>query len=230
MTDQEHSRKNNQKCFKQIQILIVERNKPEGQSTQRVTDRALRSGNKSETITPAILCLLDYILGNMIIHYSRSRVLHARQGFDDVPEIIREENLLERGIKLIYLLIGRADGGLPAGSVLRSVEKLLDFLFKKQPRVMTVIGGIVLDPMDGPDIRSNMLEINQKLASLAQNDHHWLFFNPNASISVAGETQRQFFDRDRKVNKAGCRFIAQGLVATSKAARMLQNYNILPPK
>lgn len=185
---------------------------------------------RQENNKPAVLCLLDYVLGNMIIHYSRSRVLHARQGFDDVSEIISEEGLLDDAIKLIYLLVGRADSKLSPISVVRSVEKLLEFFSRKQPRVMTVIGGVIIDPTDSLEIRSNIQEINQRLASLAQNDHHWIFFDPNVSISIAGETQRRFFDKDRKINKPGCRFIAQGVVATSKAARMLQNYNVLPPK
>lgn len=87
-----------------------------------------------------------------------------------------------------------------------------------------------MDPLDSPIVRGYIQEFNQNLAALAQQDHHWLFFDPNTSISVAGEPQKRYFDKDRKINKAGCRFIAQGLVATSKAARMLQNFGILPPR
>lgn len=181
-------------------------------------------------IKPAVLCILDFMLGNMIIHYSRTRVLHPRQGFDDLPEIIREENILDEFIKLVYLLMGRADILSLPGVTMASVKKSLDALSKQQPRVMVVLGAILVDPLDPINVRNQIQDFNQKLASLAQQDHHWLFFDPNISISVAGEPQKRFFDKDRKINKAGCRFIAQGLVATSKAARMLQNYSILPPR
>lgn len=179
---------------------------------------------------PTILCLLDYTLGNLMIHYSRTRVLHARQGFEDILEVVREEQLMANGIKLIYMLVGRADCSSPPGSVIRNVEKLLDGLTRINPRIMIVIGGVVMDPADSTNAKASVMEINQRLAKLAENDHHWIFFNPNISISVAGEPQKRFFDKERRVNKAGCRFIAQALVATSKSARMLQNYDLIPLK
>lgn len=91
-------------------------------------------------IKPAVLCILDHMLGNMIIHYSRTRVLHPRQGFEDLPEIIREEQILDEFIKLIYLLMGRADVLSLPGSAISSVKKCLDALSRKQPRVMVVLG------------------------------------------------------------------------------------------
>lgn len=166
----------------------------------------------------------------MVIHYSRMRRVHPRQGFDDVLEILREEKLLDDGIKLIYLLIGRADLDQSPGSVIISVEKLLEGFSRSQPRVLTVLGAILMTPWDSTSTKEKIKEINQSLSVLAEKDHHWLYFNTNVSISVAGEVQKRFFDREGRVNKAGCRFIAQGLVASSKAARMLQNYHILPPK
>lgn len=179
---------------------------------------------------PAVLCLLDHVLGNMVIHYSRTRRIHPRQGFEDILEIVREEKLLDEGIKLIYLLVGRADVYQSSGSVIISVEKLLEGFSRIQPRVLTVVGAVLSVPSDTHDVRANIREINLSLASLAEKDHHWLYFNTNLSVSVAGEVQKRFFDREMKVNKAGCRFIAQGLVASSKAARMLQNYHVLPLK
>lgn len=179
---------------------------------------------------PAVLCLLDHMLGNMIIHYSRTRIIHSRQGFEDILEIVNEEKLLDNGIKMVYLLAGRADVSQPPGSVVRAVEKLLDGLAKIQPRILIVIGAILGGPADSMYIRNNLEEINVRLADLANRDHHWLFFNPNLSISVAGEVQKRFFDKEERVNKPGCRFIAQGLVSTSKAARLLQKYHVLPPR
>lgn len=180
--------------------------------------------------TPTVLCLLDHVLGNMVIHYSRTRRIHPRQGFDDILEIVHEESLLDDHIKLIYLLVGRADAGSSPGSVVLSVEKLLEGFSRAQPRVLTVIGAVLVAPSDSINIRTNIGDINAQLARLADKDHHWLFFDPNVSISVAGEVQKRFFDKEGRVNKAGCRFVAQGLVATSKAAHMLQKYHILPPK
>lgn len=180
--------------------------------------------------SPAVLCLLDHVLGNMVIHYSRTRIIHPRQGVDDVLEIIHEENLLDNNIKLIYLLVGRADVFSPPVSVVHAVEKLLEGFSKLQLRVLTLVGAILVTPTDTQNMRTNIGEINAQLARLADRDHHWLFFNPNVSVSIAGEVQRRFFDKEGRLNKAGCRFVAQGLVATSKAARMVQNYHILPPK
>lgn len=179
---------------------------------------------------PTVLCLLDHILGNMVIHYSRTRVIHPRQGFDDVLEIIREEKLLDQGIKLIYLLVGRADVYQPPGLVIHSMEKLLGGFSRIQPRVLTVLGGILNTPADEFSISENIKEINRRLAELAGRDHHWLYFDPNVSVSVAGQVQKRFFDKEGRLNKPGCRFMAQGLVATSKAARLLQNYYNLPTK
>lgn len=209
-------------------------NKPKNAIVDAIKEKESASIKTPDTPSvrrdPTILCLLDYILGNLTIHYSRTRVIHARQGFDDILEVVREENLLANGIKLIYLLIGRADCFAHPGSVIRSAEKLLDGLTRINPRIMIVIGGIISDPADSTNVRTNAVDINQKLAKLAENDHHWVFFNPNISISVAGEPQKRFFDKEGKVNKAGCRFIAQALVATSRSARMLQNYDLIPLK
>lgn len=179
---------------------------------------------------PTVLCVLDHILGNLTIHYSRTRVLHPRQGIEDVLEVIKEEKLLNDGIKLVYLLAGRPDASVSPMTFSHNMEKLLDGMSKLVPRLMVVIGGVLMDPLDGRDIKTNITEINSKLAVLADSDHHWLYFNSNASISIGGESQKRFFDKMGKVNKAGCRFIAQGLVASSKAARMLQNFTYLPPK
>lgn len=174
--------------------------------------------------------MLDYVLGNLIIHYSKTRILHPRQGFGDLFEVITEEHLLTNSTKLVYLLVGRAEVQSPPGSVIEALETLLENVSKEQPRVMTVLGAVLISPWDSITTRANIVEINQRMAKLAERDHHWLYFNSNHSVSLAGEPQKRFFDRDGKLNKPGCRFLAQGLVATSKAARMLQNYNDLPPK
>lgn len=179
---------------------------------------------------PTVLCILDHILGNLIIHYSRTRVLHPRQGVEDVLEVIREENLLADGIKLVYLLAGRPDISLSPGTFGRNVEKLLDGMARIVPRIMIVIGAVLVDPSDGSQMLDNIREMNARLSRIAEGDHHWLYFNTNLSISVAGQPQKRFFDKLGKVNKNGCRFIAQGLVASSKAVRMLQNFTSLPPK
>lgn len=179
---------------------------------------------------PSILCLLDHALGNMIIHYSKTRVLHPGQGFDDILEVIRVDNLLLEGTKLVYLLAGHASILQVPGSVVNHLEKLLEGMYKLNPKIMCVLGAIVILPDDGPEIRTAVHDINFRIARLAEKDLHWSFFDTNQSVSLAGQPQKHFFDKEGKVNKAGCRFIAQGLVATSRAARMLQNYAILPPK
>lgn len=178
----------------------------------------------------SVLCILDDILGNLIIHYSKTRVLHPRQGIDDILEVVREENLLDNGIKLVYLLAGRPDKSLPPVNFGHNVEKLLDGMAKIIPRIMVVLGAVIINPGDDWETKCNIVDLNSKLARIAEGDHHWLFFNANTSISVAGDPQKRFFDKLGRVNKAGCRFIAQGLVGSSKAARMLQNFSSLPPK
>lgn len=165
----------------------------------------------------------------MTIHYSRTRVLHPRQGFEDIIEVVREENLLDSGIKLIYLLAGRADVHLSPFEVSRGLDKLLDGLAKINPRIMCVLGAILKLPSDTSDTQRRIDDINAKLAKTALRNQHWLFFDPNLSISLAGIPQKRFFDKYGKVNRAGCRFVAQALVASSKGARMLQNYSSLPP-
>lgn len=179
---------------------------------------------------PTVLCILDHKLENLLIHYSRTRVLHPRQGIEDILEVIREESLLEGGIKLVYLLAGRPDISVSPMTFGHNVQKLLDGMAKVAPRIMVVIGGVLMDPTDSPGTKANIAEINSGLSLLAETDHHWLYFNTNASISVAGEPQKRFYDKVGKINKAGCRFIAQGLVANSKSAQMLQNFSYLPPK
>lgn len=179
---------------------------------------------------PTILCLLDHVLGNMMIHYARSHVVHPKQGFKDILEIVLTENLLANGIKLVYLLVGRADILSLPGLVIREAEKLLDGLAKIQSRIMIVVGAVLILPSDSPRDKANIRELNQKLQILSEKDHHWVFFNPNVSVAVAGDPQKWFFDREGKLNKAGCRFVAQALVATSKSARMLQNFDLLLEK
>lgn len=193
-------------------------------------DKSEVSISQEATKSPAILCLLDYVFGNMVIHYSRSRVIHPRQSFEDMLELVREERLVSESIKMIYLLVGRADILSSSGSVIRSLEKLLEGFARIQPRIMVVVGAILVLPSDTMKERANIIEINQRIQGLTDGDHHWSFFNPNVCIAIAGEPQKRFFDRDRKLNKAGCRFVAQALVATSKSARMLQNFELLPPK
>lgn len=185
-----------------------------------------RELNKNHTV----LCLFDHALGNLIIHYSRIRILHPGQGFDDVMEVVREEKLLDDHTKLIYMLIGRADLHLSPGSIIHSVEKVLEGFSRIQPKVLTVIGAVLMLPSDNMMVKTKINKLNRALARLAEGDHHWLFFDPNVAISVAGEPQKRFFDREEKLNKPGCRFVAQSLVATTKAARMLQKYNMLPDK
>lgn len=178
---------------------------------------------------PSVLCLLDFAFGNMTIHYSRTRILHARQGFEDVLEVVREDKLLDSGIKLVYLLAGRADAHLSPSVVQMSLEKLLDGLVKINPKVMLVLGGILKVPSDTLETQKNVGDINVRLAHLASKDPHYLYFDPNLSVCLAGMPQKRFFDKMQRVNRAGCRFIAQALVGASKGAQMLQNYNSLPP-
>lgn len=177
----------------------------------------------------SILCLLDHVYGNMIIHYARSRVLHPRQGLEDIFEVIKEENLIDSNIKLVYLLAGRADLHLSASAFLRGLEKLLYDIARMNPRLMVVIAGIVLAPDDPPQARTNLADINLKMARLADRDHHWLYFNPNNCLMLGGEPQRKLFDNKGQLVKAGCRVVAQALVGASKSARMLQNFGVLPP-
>lgn len=179
---------------------------------------------------PSVLCLLDFVLGNMIIHYSKMRVLHPRQGMEDILEVVREEKLLAGNIKLIYLLAGRADAHLGSGTVIQGMEKLLDGLIKINPKIMCVLGGIIMSPSDSPELMRNIGDINVRISKVASRDQHWQFFDPNLCIALAGVPQKRFYDKEEKINKAGCRFIAQALVAASKNARMLQNYGSLPPK
>lgn len=185
---------------------------------------------QEENKAATVLCLFDHALGNMIIHYARVRILHPRQGFDDVLEVVREEKLLSDVVKLVYLLVGRADLHLSPGTTVCSVEKVLEGFSRIQAKVLTVVGAVMMLPSDSRSVRNNLVELNQRLARLAEKDHHWLFFDPNVSVSLAGEPQRKFFDREGKLNKSGCRTVAQSLVATAKAARMLQKYSSLPPK
>lgn len=166
----------------------------------------------------------------MVIHYSRTRIVHPRQGFEDILEILREENLISQGIKVVYLLVGRADLLSPPLQVIKNMERLLGGMANLQPKIMVVVGALIVLPSDSLKERANILEINQKIAKMVERDHHWVFFNPNISVSIAGEPQKRFFDRENRINRAGCRFVAQALVATSKSARMLQNFDLLPPK
>lgn len=145
-------------------------------------------------------------------------------------EVIREEKLLDDGIKLVYLLAGRPDVSASPAAFGKGIEKLLEGMARISPRVMIVLGAVLMDPYDSSEIKANITDINIRLAKLAEKDHHWLYFNANVSISIAGNPQKRFFDKQGRVNKAGCRFIAQGLVASSKAGRMLQNFSVLPPK
>lgn len=142
-----------------------------------------------------MLCLFDHIIGNMVIHYSRMRFLHPRQGLEDILEVLREEKLLDEDIKLIYLLAGRADVHLDPLAVGCSLEKLLDGIAKMNPRVMCVIGGIMMLPTDNEKARVNLLQINQRLEKTAAKDQHWLYFNPNLTVSLAGDPQKRFFDK-----------------------------------
>lgn len=179
--------------------------------------------------SPSILCLMDYVYGNMMIHYSKSRVLHCGQGLDDILEVVKEYALLDLTIKLIYLLAGRADALLEPSAFVRGLEKLLWEFARLNPRLMFVIGGVVVTLEDNPQARDNIAEINLRVARLAEKDHHWLYFNPNSCLMLGGEPQRKMCDGRGQLVKSGCRVVAQALVAASKSARMLQNFGVLPP-
>lgn len=177
-----------------------------------------------------VLCVLDFVLGNLKIHYSRTKVLHPRQGLSDVMEVMREEGLLAESVRLIYFLAGRADLHLSASAFGRSLEKLLDDISSLNPRVMLVMGGLVMSPNDTDDCKSNLVEINSKIAKIAEKDPHWAYFNPNFVLSLGGQVQKRFFDRDGKLNNQGCIVVAKGLVSVSKLGRMHQNFGVLPPR
>lgn len=141
-----------------------------------------------------------------------------------------EEALLGPTIKLIYLVVGRADAHLSPVVFARNYENLLVGLARMEPRIMCVIGGLILCPEDSEQAKLNMSEINLALARLADKDPHWLYLNPNNSLGLGGQPQKRFFDKNSKVVKAGCRALAQALVAASKSARMIQNFAVLVPK
>lgn len=138
---------------------FLDTNKRQDESTnppqENTKNKLGRKAIHSEEQHPTVLCLLDYSLGNMIIHYSKTRVLHPRQGLEDLFEVIMEENLLGDTTKLIYLLIGWADISLNPGVVARNVETLLENVAKLQPRIMTVIGAIVINPLDPMSVRAD---------------------------------------------------------------------------
>lgn len=157
-------------------------------------------------------------------------MLHPGQGIDDILEVVDEESLLSDNIKLLYLLAGRSDSHLSPGVFGHNLEVLLEGLMKRKPRLMCVLGGLVISPFDGDNRIQSITEINGKIARVAEKDHHWLFFDPNSGVAPGCLPTKRFFDKDGLVNRAGCRIVAKGLVAASKGARMLQNYAVLPPK
>lgn len=213
-----------------LHIIGRERQATGDRPREENTTESIANTKPEQSNNHTVLCLFDHVLGNMIIHYSRIRVLHPRQGFDDIMEVTKEEQLLEDQTKLIYMLIGRADLHLSPGSIIHSVEKVLEGFSRINSRVLTVIGAMLILPSDSQLIRVKLNEVNKALARLAEKDHHWLFFDPNLAVSLVGEPQKRYFDREGKLNKPGCRIVAQSLVATAKAARMLQKYNALPEK
>lgn len=147
------------------------------------------SGQESKR-EPTILCLLDHSLGNLMIHYARTTVIHPKQGFDDILELVREEDLLSKNIKLIYLLVGRPDMFSAPLSSIRSAEKLPEGFAKMQPKIMVVVGAVLVLPWDTPWEKAEILELNQKLWNVAEKDHNWVFFNLNICVSLAGEPQK----------------------------------------
>lgn len=180
--------------------------------------------------SPSVLCLLDFLLGNLKIHYSKTRVLHPRQGIDDVLEVVREENLLFPNIRVVYFLVGRADVHLSSSCFGKALDQLLCALWSLNPRLMLILGGIVMTTNDTEEQKVAIGEKNQRLARMADKDPHLLFFNPNIGLSLAGAPQKRFFDKDSKINNQGCAIIARGLVAAAKNGRLHQNYSALAPK
>lgn len=169
-------------------------------------------------------------MGNLKIHYSRTRVLHSRQGLDDIFEVVREENLLSPNIRVLYFMAGRADVHLSPSIFGRSLEQALRAIWNLNPRLMVVISGVIIAPNDADELKVAIMEINQKIGKIADRDPHLLFFNPNIGLSLGGGPQRRFFDKDSKVNNQGCSIVARGIVAASKNGRMHQNYSALAPK
>lgn len=91
-------------------MCVIDQNKdvpsaspPPSPMEQGIQPDTQKSANRRD---PSVLCLLDHVLGNMVIHYLKTRVVHPRQGLDDILEIVKEENLITSSIKLIYLLVG----------------------------------------------------------------------------------------------------------------------------
>lgn len=132
-------------------------------------------------------------------------------------------------LSLVYLLVGRADSHLSPVTFSWAYEKLLQGLARLNPKLMCILGGVLIWPEDAAKIKQNAEEINIRLAWLADKDQHWLAFNPNISLGLGGVPRRRVFDKNGRVLKVGCRALLQAIVAASKSPCMLQNYGVLPP-
>lgn len=163
------------------------------------------------------------------MHYSITRVLHPRQGLEELKDMIRGTELNLENTRLVYFLAGRAEVHLSPAEFAKSLEQVLRELQRRSPRIMILLGAIPMFPTDSPQVRANILELNLRMARLADRDPHWLFCNINNVLTMGGQPQKKFFDSEGKVSKAGCRLVAQNVVAASRSARMQRNFDVLDP-
>lgn len=197
-----------------------------GFSSMTSTPEADRPKARRQT---SVLCILDHTFCNLMMHYSETIILHPGQSWSEILDLVNKGDINLNGIRLVYLLAGRADCHHAPSRVLKRVEELLRGLQSKSSRVMCLLGSVVLLPSDKLELQMNIKEINLHLAKLAEKDPHWLFCNFNSSLALGGIPQKRFFDKQGVVSTAGCRIVAKSVVAASKGARMQRNFDLLAP-
>lgn len=186
-------------------------------------------GSPRRERVPTVLCILDFLLSNLTMHYSVSKVLHPGQGLEEIVELFKAGLLSLNNIRLVYILAGRADSHLSPGEFVRRLEVLLNYLHSVSPRVMVLLAGLIIEPTDSGDIAVNITEVNQRISRIADKNPHWLYCNPNTVLALGGVPQKRFFNKDGFVLKSGCMNIAKFVVAASRGARMQKNFDVLPP-
>ena len=180
--------------------------------------------------TPEIVIFAEHLVGNLQIRRAEVFNVHVQDGFQELGDLIANRKFEIVDVKILILLLGRADLWQSDNKFRQSVGYVLEQVRKLNKKAIVLFCAIIPVPGDSVPIKRTSVYRHGYLSHLAGRVPRPEFCKPGKNLLVNGSALQEYFDAEGTLNAMGTNIVVRGLEAKIKCAGLFRKFHDLKAK
>ena len=165
---------------------------------------------------------MDSLAGDFTFQGAPVMVLKAHESFSNVAAFLEEGSFAVKGLKIVFLLVGRGDAWESDRNYFRGHEDCIMEIEKQDGKILIILGASLPSVTDTRPMVSTFVFRNDRMAihcgGGAPNLEH---ARPGKNLLVAGGPIEEYYDEHGNLNESGLDVIARAIQHKLESSRLV---------